>query len=254
MFVDPSLRDVLSPDLWIPDRTVWPGVRRSLHDAIQSVFVVTVALCQPIDRSAAPDARKGSEQMFIRQLHLANPGSQLPTWFNSNRRTTTQLVMHLFTKLADAAIIWLPEGPPERRATIASSVIPGHQPSNVTDQPHNRGMSQQKSTADSCLQSPLVCHKDSTVNLNARFDWSDRALAESDALGRSQSPSPVISSQVHHLRVTQRQCVSTFPTSAPQPQLSQQTNPSLTALPSPHQWKDHKQPTQAIEHPVLDRS
>ena len=84
---------------------------------LQSVLVGAVALCQLIDRSGAPDARKGSEQMFIRQLHLANPISQLPTWFNSNQRMTTQLVMHLFTKLADAAIIWLPEGPPERRAT-----------------------------------------------------------------------------------------------------------------------------------------
>ena len=44
MLVDPSLRDVLSPDLWIPGRTVWPGVRRSPHDAIQSVVVVEVAL------------------------------------------------------------------------------------------------------------------------------------------------------------------------------------------------------------------
>ena len=109
--------------------------------------------------------------MFIRQLHLANPGSQLPTWFESARRTTTQLVMHMFTKLADAAIVCLTEDPPERRATIASGA-PGHQPSNVTDQPHDRGMFQQKATADSRLQSQLVCHKDSTVNLNARFDWS----------------------------------------------------------------------------------
>ena len=144
MLVDPSLRDVLSPDLWIPRRTVWPGVRRSPHDAIQSVLVAAVALHQPINHSAAPDARKGSKQMFIRQLHLANPGSQLPTWFNSARRTTTQLVMHLFTKLADAAVIRLAEDPPEKRATTAPSVVPGHHPSNVTDQPHNRGMSQQK--------------------------------------------------------------------------------------------------------------
>ena len=101
-----------------------------------------------------------------------NRGSQLPTRFNSARRTTTQLVMHLFTRHADAAIMWLGEDPPERRATIASSVVPGHQPSNVTDQPHNRGMYQQKATADSRLQSQLVCHKSSTANLNARFDWS----------------------------------------------------------------------------------
>ena len=80
---------------------------------------------------------------------------------------------------------------------------------------------------------------------------ADRALVESDALGRSQSPSPVISSQVHQQRVTQHQCDPTFPTSAPQPQLSQQTNPSLTALP---QWKDREQPAQLVEHPVLDHT
>ena len=53
------------------------------------------------------------------------------------------------------------------------TVVPGHQPSNVTDQPHNRGMFQQKTTADSGLQSQLVCHKDPAVNLNARFDCFD---------------------------------------------------------------------------------
>ena len=105
--------------------------------------------------------------------------SILPTQAPSSQRGSTlfeerptQLVMHLFTKLADAAIIWLAEDPPERRATIASSVVPDHQPSNVTDQPHNRGMFQQQATADSRLQSQLGCHKDSTLNLNARFDWS----------------------------------------------------------------------------------
>ena len=61
MLVKPSLRDVLSPDLWIPGRTVWPGVRQSLHDAIQSILPVAVAFRQPIDRSAVPDARKGSQ-------------------------------------------------------------------------------------------------------------------------------------------------------------------------------------------------
>ena len=111
MLVNPSLRDVLSPHLWIPGRTVCPGVRQSLHNAILSISVVAVALGQPIDRSAAPDAREGSQWTIIRQLHLANPGSQLPTWFNSARRTTTQLVMHLFTIFADAAIIWLAEDP-----------------------------------------------------------------------------------------------------------------------------------------------
>ena len=48
--------------------------------------------------------------------------------------------------------------------------------------------------------------------------------------------------------------VTTFPTSAPQPLLSQQTNPSLTALPSPHQWKYRKQLTQAIKPRLLTTS
>ena len=108
------------------------------HSAIQSILLVTMALRQPIDRSAAPDARWVPKQMFIRQLHLANPGSQLPTWFNSAPMTTTQLVMHLLTKLTEAANIWLAKDPPEGRASIASSVVPGNHPSNVTDQPHNR--------------------------------------------------------------------------------------------------------------------
>ena len=34
---EPSLRDVLTLDLWIPGRTVRPGLRRSPQDAIQSV-------------------------------------------------------------------------------------------------------------------------------------------------------------------------------------------------------------------------
>ena len=38
-----------------------PGFRRSPLDAIQSILVVTVALCQPTDRSAALDAHEGSQ-------------------------------------------------------------------------------------------------------------------------------------------------------------------------------------------------
>ena len=51
----------LATDLWIPwpHRLTW-GSSES-HDAIQSILVVAVALRQPIDRSAAPDARKGSQ-------------------------------------------------------------------------------------------------------------------------------------------------------------------------------------------------
>ena len=62
-------------DPW-PHRLAW-GSSES-HDAIQSVLVVAVTLRQPIDRSAAPDAREGPKQMFIRQL---------PTRFNSAHQT-----------------------------------------------------------------------------------------------------------------------------------------------------------------------
>ena len=58
VLVDPSLRDVLSPDLSIPGRTVLLGVRRSAHNAIQGVLAVAVTLWQPADRSAALDARE----------------------------------------------------------------------------------------------------------------------------------------------------------------------------------------------------
>ena len=91
MFIHPSLSDVLSPDLWILGRTVWPGIRRSAHDAIQSVFAVAVTLRQPIDRSAVPDSRESPEQMFVCQLSFANPGSQLPSRFDTTRGMSTQL-------------------------------------------------------------------------------------------------------------------------------------------------------------------
>ena len=74
MLVNPSLRGVLSPDLWIPGRIVWPGVRRSSHDAIQSILVVAVALRQPIDRSAAPNPSKCSSVTSI--LPTQDPSSQ----------------------------------------------------------------------------------------------------------------------------------------------------------------------------------
>ena len=172
MFIHPSLSDVLSPDLWILGRTIWLGIRRSAHDAIQSVFAVSVTLRQPIDRSAVPDSRESPEQMFTCQLSFANPGSQLPSWFDTTRGMSTQLVVYLPTKLADATIVGLPKDPPERRASVASSVVSGDQPSNVPDQTHNCRMFQQQTTTDSCFQSQLVCHKDTTVNLNACFDRS----------------------------------------------------------------------------------
>ena len=105
----------------------------------------------------------------------------LPTRFDSARKTITQLVIHVLTERADAAIIRLAKDPPEGRASIASSVVPGHQPSNVTDQPHNCGMFHQKTAANSRLQNQLVRHKDSTVNLKARFDWSQTLMTEGRA-------------------------------------------------------------------------
>ena len=85
---------------------------------------------------------------------------------------STQLVVYLLTKLADATIVGLPKDPPGRRASIESSIVSGDQPSNVPDQPNNCRMFQQQTTTDSSFQSQLVCHKDTTVNLNACFDRS----------------------------------------------------------------------------------
>ena len=131
----------------------------------------------------------------------------------------------------------LPKILPKERASIATSVVPGHQPSTTADQPHNRGMFQQKTTPDSRLQSHGK--PECTLRLVPGIDdcRADHAAAESDVLGRWQSPSPTISSQAHHLHAAQH-CVSTFPMSAPQQQLFPQKTPSLTALPSLHQWKD----------------
>ena len=62
VLVNPSLRDVLPPDLTgSRGGTVWLWVCRSAPNAIQGVFVEAVTLSQPIDRSAAPDTREGSE-------------------------------------------------------------------------------------------------------------------------------------------------------------------------------------------------
>ena len=85
---------------------------------------------------------------------------------------TAQLVVHLLAKLADAAIVGFPKDPPEGRASIASSVESGDQPSNMSNQPHDCRMFQQQTTTDSSFQSQLVRHKDPTVNLNTSFDRS----------------------------------------------------------------------------------
>ena len=170
MLIHPSLSDVRSSDLWILYCSFWFGIRRSAHDAIQNMFVVAVTLWQPIDRPAISDSREGPEQMFICQFSLTNPSSQFPSRFNTTRGM--QLVVYLLAKLADAAVVGLPKDPPERRASISSSVVSGNQPSNMSDQPYNCRMFQQQKTTDSRHQSQFVRHKDSTVNLNACFDRS----------------------------------------------------------------------------------
>ena len=239
---NPSLSDVLSPDLWIPSHTVWLGVRWSAHDAIQSVFAVAVTLRQSIDRSAVPDSRESPEQMFICQLSFTNPSSQLPSRFDATRGMSTQLVVYLLNELADATIVGFPKDPPERRATIGFGVVSGDQPSNVSDQPHDCRMFQRQTTTDSSFQSQLVCHKDPTVNLNACFDRSLALMTVRRSVSWQSSmypgiilTSPAISSPVLHPRATQHQCDPTFPAFVPQRQLSPQKNPSLTALPSQHQ-------------------
>ena len=112
MLIDPSLCDVLSSYHRIPDCTIRLGIRRSTHDAIQSVLAEVVTLWQSINRSAAPDFRKSTEQMFICQLRFANPSSQLPSRLNSARGMSSQLVVYLLAKLAEAAIVGLSKDPP----------------------------------------------------------------------------------------------------------------------------------------------
>ena len=167
--------------------------------------------------------------MFTRQLHLANPGSQLPTWFNSARTCSPNLQIlpshgNHRVQCCTRSSAKQRDGPPTQSRDVSAesdSRVPPPEPTGLPQRVHDK--------------------RECTLRLVPGSDdcREDRALAESDALGRSQSPSPVISSQVHH---------------QVQPQLSQQTNPALTTLPSPHQWKEYKQPTQAIDHPVLDHS
>ena len=123
MLIHPSLSDVRSSYLWILCCSFWFGIRRSAHDAIQSIFVVAVTLWQPIDRPAVSNSRESPEQMFICQFSLTNPSSQFPSWFNTTRGMSTQLVVYLLAKLADAAVVGLPKDPPERRTSISSSVV-----------------------------------------------------------------------------------------------------------------------------------
>ena len=209
MLVNPSLRDVLSPDLWIPGRTVWPGVRRSPNDANQSILVVAVALRHSIDRSAAPDAH-GCSSAPSCQPRLLAPNVVQPC--SKDDHSACNAPVHQTCRCCHHMASW--------SSAKQRGRFPPPEPTCLPQRFHGK----------------LEC----TLRLVLGSDdcRADRALAESCALGRSQSPSPVTLSQVH-LRVTQRQCVSTFPT---------------TVSTDPHQWKDHKQPTQAIEHPVLDHS
>ena len=90
--------------------------------------------------------------MFICQSSQTNPSSQLPLWFNTTRGMSTQLEVYLLAKLADAAVVGLPKDPPERRASISSSVVSGNQPSNMSDQPYYCRTFQQQTTIDSRLR------------------------------------------------------------------------------------------------------
>ena len=76
MLIHPSLSDVLSSDLWILGCSFWFGIRRSAHDAIQSIFAVAVTLRQPIDRSdwQQEEEQKGdisTSLLFQEQLFLS---------------------------------------------------------------------------------------------------------------------------------------------------------------------------------------
>ena len=137
---------------------------------------------------------------------------------------STQLVVYLFTKLADAAIVWFSKDSPERRASISSSVVSGNQPSSMPDQPLR-----DVSTADdhrsplpepTCL--PQRFHGGPECKLPQVPGFDDcvavRVLAKFDALWRSLLTSPAISLLVHHPRATQHQCdphVSSVCTTAP---------------------------------------
>ena len=165
---------------------------------------------------------------------------------------SSQLVVYLFTKLADAAIVWFSKDSPEKKASIPSSVVSGNQPSSMSHQLHDYRMFQQQTTADSRFQSQLVLPQRFHGGPESSFHRALPVLAKFDALWRSLLTSPAISLLVPHPRATQQRDPM-FAPFTPHHQLSPQKNPSLNALPSQHQWKGHKQPTQAIEHPVLDR-
>ena len=180
--------------------------------------------------------------MFICQPCFANTSSQLPSRFDTTRGMTAQLVVHLLAKLADTAVVGFPKHPPVWRATIASSVVPGDQPSNVSDQPHD--LQDVSATDDNRFQfpeptcSPQRSHGKPEYKLRRVPGFDDcevvRVLAKFDVLWHLQLTAPAISSPAHHPRAIQHLYDLTSPASVPQHQLSPQKNPSLTALPSQH--------------------
>ena len=169
-----------------PDSAVQLGVCWGPHDAIQGVFVAALTLRQP---------------MSCRQFLLAFSSAELPSRSDPTRRTTAQLVMHLLTELADATLVRHSKDPPEKRASVASSGVAGHEPSNVSDQPHDHGNA---SKADGSrfpppkpTCSPRRCHDGPGCKLRPAPGLGDcgaaHASAGSYAPWRSQSPSPTVS-------------------------------------------------------------
>ena len=172
-----------------------------------------VTLWQPMDRFCCSGCPQGVaskcssvSSILATQAHGSQRGST---------RTATQLVMHLFTNLADAAIIRLAEDPPEGGASIASSVVPG---SSAKQRYGSTTQSQDVSAEDdsrfpppepTCLPQRSHGKPECTLRLVPDFDDCrvDHASAESDAFGRSQSPSPAILSPAHHQHAAQHQCV-----------------------------------------------
>ena len=76
----------LSPDDWVPGRTVWLGGCQSAHNVTSS----------PTDKFPRR-SRANAHPSF-------QPKLQTPNAVRHDSKTTTQLAMHLFIKLTDAAV------------------------------------------------------------------------------------------------------------------------------------------------------
>ena len=187
MLVHPSLPDVLSLDDWIPGRAVWPG----LSECPQ---------CDPRRLCCGSDslATDGSARVSSKcSSVISNPGSQVLTRFDTTRRSTTQLVVHPLTKLADAAIAWLAKDPLEGRASIASRVVVDRVPCCTESSAKQRDGSTTRSHDVSAeddnrfqLPEPTGSPQRSRGNLNARFERSLTLMT----LGRTvPRPSPLYS-------------------------------------------------------------